>query len=775
MKYTNQEAEQIILGTALMNNALLLRVADFLEEKHFYFEAHKAIWRKFIEVARNMVANEVTMKEFFANNEELKAVGGINYFSILLNQATGVVDVRDYGYTVVELWQKRGMHELLEKSIAELNDKSFDAVSAEFENEIAGLAIQEPKKKTQHISDMIDEIEADQRAGLSEKFTPTGFGNLDKLLNGGIHNQQLVILGARPSVGKAQPLDSSILTVNGWKKMGNIKIGDNLASVDGKESKVIGVYPQGKKEIFKVSFRDGREVECCKEHLWRVYYRDWDNAKIVNTERLIEMLNCKRYTNRLWIDEFNGDFGEDKLLPIDPWILGVLIGDGGLSGGGITFTNSNQEIIDKLQNKLNNGLLLKKKSLNSTIDYTIIQPNRSNNELTDALRHVNLMGCRSYEKFIPVQYLKSNKRNRLELLKGLLDTDGYVGKCGQISYSTSSSLLADHVISLSRSLGATTFLSKKQPFYNYKGERRQGRDHYTIHISHSKGCNFLTLSSKKDRTRDIKTRQKRNTFSKIEQVGFKEAQCIKVSHKSELYVTNDFIVTHNTTIAQNIILKASKQGKKCLFVSLEVDKKNVTLKFLSNLCSIPAWKIGRNLINQSENKDLNRAKSELRAMGIYTNDSSYLRISQIGQIIKNQIQKQPVDLVVVDYVQIIRGDDTRNKNEALIIKENTTMLKALAKQYDVGILALAQINRKAVEGANQEPTINDFKSSGGIEEDADVAIILHRDRSEEKKESYFSTSGKLIIAKNRHGRTGEVAIDFDGNYGRFNELTNILN
>ena len=432
MKYTNQEAEQIILGTALMNNALLLRVADFLEEKHFYFEEHKAIWRKFIEVARNMVANEVTMKEFFANNEELKAVGGINYFSILLNQATGVIDVRDYGYTIVELWQKRGMHELLEKSIAELNDKSFDAVSAEFENEIAGLAIQEPKKKTQHISDMIDEIEADQRAGLSEKFTPTGFENLDKLLNGGIHNQQLVILGARPSVGK-------------------------------------------------------------------------------------------------------------------------------------------------------------------------------------------------------------------------------------------------------------------------------------------------------------------------------------------------------TTIAQNIMLKASKQGKKCLFVSLEVDKKNVTLKFLSNLCSIPAWKIGRNLINQAENEDLNRAKKELRAMGIYTNDSSYLRISQIGQIIKNQIQKQPVDLVVVDYVQIIREDDTRNKNEALIIKENTTMLKALAKQYDVGILALAQINRKAVEGANQEPTINDFKSSGGIEEDADVAIILHRDRSEEKKESYFSTSGKLIIAKNRHGRTGEVAIDFDGNYGRFNELTNILN
>jgi replicative DNA helicase len=245
-------------------------------------------------------------------------------------------------------------------------------------------------------------------------------------------------------------------------------------------------------------------------------------------------------------------------------------------------------------------------------------------------------------------------------------------------------------------------------------------------------------------------------------------------HSQQLVIIGARPSVGKTTLAQNIILNSSKTGKKCLFVSLEVDKRNVTLKFLSNLCSIPAWKIGRNLVNQAQNQDLNRAKSELRQMAIYTNDSSYLRVAQIGQIIKNQIQKQPVDLVVVDYIQIIKGDDPKGKNEALIIKENTTMLKALAKQYDVGILALAQINRKAVEGANQEPTINDFKSSGGIEEDADVAIILHRDRSEEKKESYFSESGKLIVAKNRHGRTGEIAITFDGNFGRFIELENLF-
>jgi replicative DNA helicase len=156
-------------------------------------------------------------------------------------------------------------------------------------------------------------------------------------------------------------------------------------------------------------------------------------------------------------------------------------------------------------------------------------------------------------------------------------------------------------------------------------------------------------------------------------------------------------------------------------------------------------------------------------MGIYVNDSSFLTIAQIGRIIKTQTERQPVDLVVVDYVQIVRGEEVRGKNEAILIKETTSALKGFAKQYDVSMLALAQINRKAVEGSKQEPTINDFKGSGGIEEDADVAIILHRDRTEGQEDSYFSRSGKLIVAKNRHGRTGEINIDFDGEFGRFTE------
>lgn len=425
----NLEAEQVILGTAIINNMHLLRVADFIEEKHFYFEENKAVFNRFIEVAQDSIADQVTLKDFFINNETLKQAGGVNYLNQLISQATGVIDIRDYGFLLVELWQKRQLSELLQMAISEIGSKSFNSISANLENELIGLAIREPKKKTQTMAQIISDIEEEDRQGLSTRFTPTGFKQLDELLNGGIYSQQLVILGARPSVGK-------------------------------------------------------------------------------------------------------------------------------------------------------------------------------------------------------------------------------------------------------------------------------------------------------------------------------------------------------TTMGQNIILNASFKNKKCLFISLEVDKRNVYYKFVSNLASIDGWKLQKNLLNEDEKISLARAKKELSEMQICVNDSSYLRVSQIKQFIKTQMERQPIDLVVVDYVQIIRGDDTKGRNEATIIKETTSSLKAMAKQYDFGILALAQINRKAVEGANQEPTINDFKSSGGIEEDADVAIILHRDRNEEKKDGYFSDSAKLIIAKNRHGRTGEVMLSFEGKFGRFQEIGN---
>jgi len=422
--YFNIEAEQVILGSIIENNVRFERCVDYLKADHFYEPANRAIWERLVDTIQGGRVDNITLKNYFENNEIIKHIGGVSYLSTLLVMASGVIDIRDYAREVVELWQKRKFVYLFDQAVLELKDQNFSAVASHFENELIGLQIQEARKKTQTTKEILDEMDSEV---LTDEFIPTGFEKLDEYLNGGIYKQQLCFIGARPSVGK-------------------------------------------------------------------------------------------------------------------------------------------------------------------------------------------------------------------------------------------------------------------------------------------------------------------------------------------------------TSVSQNIILNAALVGKRCLFISLEVDKRNVMFKFLSILSRVRSWKIQKGKMFDIEYQDFAVAKQKLRELAIPIDDSSCLTISQIGRIIKNRMDKEPIDLVVVDYIQIIRGDDVKGKNEALIIKENTTILKSFAKRFNVAVLCLAQINRKAVEGAKQEPTINDFKSSGGIEEDADVAIILHRDRNDEKKDGYFSSIGKLIIAKNRHGRTGEIGIKFDGDTGVFEEF-----
>jgi replicative DNA helicase len=223
-----------------------------------------------------------------------------------------------------------------------------------------------------------------------------------------------------------------------------------------------------------------------------------------------------------------------------------------------------------------------------------------------------------------------------------------------------------------------------------------------------------------------------------------------------------------TSACQQIILNTSKTHS-CFFLSLEVDRRNGLLKFLSNLSSVAAWKYKFNKMNQVETQAWFQAKNIFQNLKIEINDSNSQNIAQVERIVKTQLAKKPIDLLVVDYVQIIKGLEVKNKNESQVLKEITTSLKAIARTYDIAVLALAQINRKGVESADQRPTMNDIKGSGGFEEDADSVLILHRARKQDK-EGQFSETGNLILAKNRHGRTGEIDIQFTGEFNRITEL-----
>ena len=247
----------------------------------------------------------------------------------------------------------------------------------------------------------------------------------NKYLNAIIdNNMQKALIEARPGFGKLQPLDSLIRIPNGWKRMGDMQVGDDVIARDGTTTKVIGVYPQGIKKIFKVTFADGRSTEAGGEHLWKIYHRDINknrnkslNAgneyKVINTYELIARLNKKTESSRRhYVDLVISEQNKDKIYLIHPYVLGCMLGDGSLSlKNGISFTISDSAVVDRMQKLIDKRYVIK---LNGSrgIDYRLNFADKkyygisrlSPHVYRDELMRINLLGKYSWNKFIPIEY-----------------------------------------------------------------------------------------------------------------------------------------------------------------------------------------------------------------------------------------------------------------------------------------------------------------------------------------------------------------------------------
>lgn len=350
--------------------------------------------------------------------------------------------------------------------------------------------------------------------------------------------------------GKAQPLEAPIKVPNGWKMMGDLRLGESIIARDGSTTFVTGIYPKGRLPVYRITFADGRSTECCGDHLWKVHRHDWRGEKwrVIKTSDVVQVL--KFNNNKIHIPLVSSEQNQDHELPLDPYVLGIILGDGGIGHGRIVLSTPDEFILNEVRKKLPDTL---KMTYLSKYDYTITghSGRYGSNSYRTILQQLNLFGKLSYQKHIPEIYLHSSHKQRLFLLQGLLDTDGTVDKQGTISFCSTSEDLAKGVQYLVRSLGGIASISRKTPHYTYNGEKRQGRIAYQVNIRHTKPTELFRLPKKKNRLNDD------NQYSptlklkivKVEFIGHKECQCISIAHEEKLYVTNDFICTHNTVVA----------------------------------------------------------------------------------------------------------------------------------------------------------------------------------------------------------------------------------
>lgn len=391
--------------------------------------------------------------------------------------------------------------------------------------------------------------------------------------------------------GKGLVLTAKIKIPGGWTEMGRLRVGDTVTAWDGAPTKVTGVYPQGTKAIYRITFADGRSTECDLSHLWRVYSaakRQW--IRVINTAEIERLLRVKTFMDRLYIDLPEPEDCPDKELELDPYSLGLLLGDGGTSNGDVNIATPDQHVVDHFSDTLPDGLAIIRRSRYA---YGIAKQKGHGvlNPYITKLRKLGLMGKRAWEKHIPKEYFHGSIAQRQALVQGLLDTDGTVDKDnGTISFTSTSKELAEGMQYLIRSLGGIATITTRIPSYTYKGEKLKGRLAYTVFIRHKKPSSLFRLPRKKERTKDDNQYAKglRLRIKSVEYVGHKESRCISVSHSDHLYVTDDFIVTHNTVTA---LATTSKIGYRFAVVVLAgyVDK---WVKDIKNILDIDEKEIG---------------------------------------------------------------------------------------------------------------------------------------------------------------------------------------
>lgn len=403
---------------------------------------------------------------------------------------------------------------------------------------------------------------------------------IDKALGGGWAVGRIAELFAEPSAGKAQRLSSKVLTPNGWSTIGELEIGDAVCTPDGGDAPVIGLYPQGEKDVYRITLDDGSYTDATIDHLWEVVSVGRESVSVMTTGELIkDGLKQKNGRRKFKIPSYKPCNFKHNGLKVDPYLLGVLIAEGGLSTA-VTFTTADEFVVKKVNDIIERDYptlnVVKVSSKNDEcITYRIRnkigRKGSLKNPLLDDLRDLGFMGKRSYEKFIPKEYLINSIENRLSLLQALIDTDGSVGREGDVSYTTVSKDLSRDFEFLARSLGYRCSTSSRITKYtNGKKERVCGRRSYRTSLL-STNLDFSEATTPK-KSKNLRTSLSNYTgrfIESIEKVGRDHCQCIMVGHPDHLYITDDFIVTHNTTICLHAIAEVQKTGGRVAYIDSE--------------------------------------------------------------------------------------------------------------------------------------------------------------------------------------------------------------
>ncbi len=847
-------AEQCVLGGMMLSKDAISDVLEVIRATDHYRPAHQLVHEVILDLyGRGEPADAVTVAAELTKRGDIGKVGGAPYLHTLIASVPTAANAGYYARIVRERAILRRLVEVGTRivQLGYAGDGDADELVDRAQAEVYGVTERRSSDDYLPLSEIMPgalvEIEAIGSRGGTMTGVPTGFADLDALTNG-LHAGQMVVVAARPAIGKALALGTPLATPSGWTTMGQVAVGDQLLGSDGRPVTVVAATEvMAGRPCYEVEFSDGEVITADAQHQWLTWTRAarrYDHQlrtgtrefaspvppAVVTTEQLAATVYCRSADRRpnhavalcapLQLPEAE--------LPVPPYALGCWLGDGHVAGARITAADpelvmhleaSGLEVLsqagrylyrlgfpaERLQAAERECVVcgrsfMPKSELVRTcgrvcggkarfISEPVAAPActscgeprtgqlpssglcracwRRSGSVQAALRDLGVLGS----KHIPASYLRAAEPQRRELLAGLLDTDGTVTSTGSAQIAVTNLGLAAGIRELVQSLGYRCSVTTKQ----VKGRTQQTSTCSIVNFTTSD--TVFKLSRKqlehKERLRHDPQRTRWRYITAVRPIASVPVRCVQVDAADHLFLAGrNMVPTHNSTLALDLARAASiKHGMASVIFSLEMSRNEITMRLLSAEARIALHNMRTGQMSDDDWTRLARRMSEVANAPLFIDDSPNMSMMEIRAKCRRLKQQHDLRLVIIDYLQLM-SSPKRVENRQQEVSELSRSLKLLAKELNVPVIAVAQLNRGPEQRTDKRPMLSDLRESGSIEQDADVVLLLHREDAYER-ESPRAGEADFIVAKHRNGPTTTVTVAFQGHYSRFVDMARI--
>ncbi|MDM3975391.1 replicative DNA helicase [Mycobacterium marseillense] len=841
-------AEQAVLGGMLLSKDAIADVLERLRPGDFYRPAHQNVYDAILDLyGRGEPADAVTVAAELDRRNLLRRIGGAPYLHTLISTVPTAANAGYYATIVAEKALLRRLVEagtrVVQYGYAGAEGADVAEVVDRAQAEIYEVAERRTTEDFVPLEDLLqptmDEIDAIASNGGVARGVPTGFTELDEVTNG-LHAGQMIIVAARPGVGKALALDTLLPTPTGWTTMGDVAVGDHLLGADGQPTRVVAATDvMLGRPCYEVEFSDGTVIVADAAHQWltetrasrksaqaaAVGYNRSKNqrtfAAVRTTAEIAGSLRCPTQDRRLNHSVVNARALElpDHEFLVPPYTLGAWLGDGTSAAAQITAVDP--EIIMRIE--ADGVVAVPSESAryryqlrlpahpeqaprqcvvcgNSFVPYTsqvrtcgrscggrarfisapvpsptcdrcggpsaglrLCQKCHSTvGTLQARLRTIGVLG----NKHIPMEYLRGSEAQRRELLAGLLDTDGTVTAGGAVQFSVTNQRLACDVAELIVSLGYRCQTSTKR----VRGRHESTSTAYTLTFSTEDKVFALerkAIVHKERRAATGTARSGSRFIVDVRPVETVAVRCVEVDNNSHMYLaSNAMIPTHNSTLGLDFLRSCSiKHRMASVIFSLEMSKSEIVMRLLSAEAKIKLADMRSGRMSDEDWTRLARRMSEISEAPLYIDDSPNLTMMEIRAKARRLRQKSDLRLVVVDYLQLM-SSGKKVESRQLEVSEFSRQLKLLAKELEVPVVAISQLNRGPEQRTDKKPMLSDLRESGSLEQDADMVILLNRPDAFERDDPRGGEAD-FILAKHRNGPTKTVTVAHQLHLSRF--------